>query len=236
MAIEKAKVLAALSTKFKGKSLSKTFLDKTATRYAAKIETEADLDDYINDREDDILAAGEEADRRVTAALKTPAEGGKTKPTPTEQQPVVSEDELTDAPPYVKAMLKQMQGMTDEIKGLKAERTAETISQRFLKDERLKGIDPKLLKGRFPKTDDEFEAAVTEAAEDLKDFIKPEGQEQQQQQQPAGITTKIGRGFGDKPVHQTAVKATPADKTKEVPAEIQAFTDNLNKVNGVKTT
>lgn len=235
MAIEKAKVLAALSTKFKGKSLSKTFLDKTATRYAAKIETDADMDDYINDREDDILEAGIEADRRVTAALKTPKEGEKGKPAPKEE-PVIDEDELKDAPAYVKAMMKTMQGMTDEIKGLKADKAAETISTRFSSDPRLKGIDPKLLKGRFPKTEEEFETAVEEAVEDLKEFVKSDGQ--QEGQKPNGISTKLGTGggFGDKPVHTSTSIKTAADKTKDVPPEISQFTQNLNKVNGVKTT
>lgn len=236
MAIDKAKVLATLQLKFKGKSLSKTFLDKTANRYAEKIATDADLDDYINDREDDILAAGEEADRRVTAATKKPKEDdGKGGKPDAKNEPVIDEDDLKDAPPYIKAMMKQMQGMTDTIKGLQAEKAAETIASRFTSDPRLKGIDPKLYKGRIPKTEAEFEATVEEVAEDLKDFVKAEGQQGSGESgKPNPITTRLG--FGDKPVHVTPQVKTPAEKTKEVPPEIHQFTDNLNKSNAVKTT
>lgn len=231
MAIEKAKVLAALQLKFKGKSISKTFLDKLATRYCAKIETDADMDDYINDREDDILDGAAEADRRVQAATKKPAEGGK--PEVKKDVIEVDDDELKDAPPYVKAMMAQMKGMNETINKLNADKTADTLSTRFLKDERLNGLDPKLLKGRFPKTEEEFEDAVTEAAEDLKDFVKEASSEQQQQEgTPGKLQTKLGNGaaFGDKPVHTTSQVRTPVDaKAKEVPPEIKAFTESLNK-------
>lgn len=236
MAIEKAKVFAALQLKFKGKSLTKTFLDKTATRYALKIENDADLDDYINEREEDILAAGEEADRRVTAATKKPKEGEGTKPE-AKTEPEIDEDELKDAPPYVKAMMKKMQGMADEIKGFKSEKTVESLQSRFLKDDRLKGINPVLLKGRYPKTEEEFEAAVTETAEELKDFIKEDDGQQQQQQSAQQTKLGGGKAVGDRPVH-TNINIKPADKSKDVPAEITQFTDNLNKSqakNTVKT-
>jgi hypothetical protein len=239
MAIDKAKVLAALQLKFKGKSLSKTFLDKTATRYAAKIETDADMDDFINEREDDILAAGEEADRRVTAATKKPKEDdGKGGKTDAKDEPVLDDDELAKLTPFEKMMMKKLEGMTATISGLQAEKTADTIATRFANDPRLKGIDPKLYKGRIPKTEAEFEATVEEVAEDLKDFVKAEGNEAGGEGggKPNPIATRLGgKGFGDKPVHSTTQVKTAADKNKEVPAEIQAFTDNLNKSNGVKT-
>lgn len=230
MAIEKSKVLAALQLKFKGKSISKTYLEKLATRYATKIETDADLDDYINEREEDIIDAGTEADRRVTAALKKPAEGPK--PTATTETEI-DEDELKDAPPYVKVMMKQMQGMTKTIEGLQAEKTVQSLTERFLKDERLKGLDAKLLKGRYPKTEEDFENAVTEAAEDLKDFIKEGGNEQ-----PGAngtpltgvpIQTRLGSAIGDRPVHTPVKASTPASAAKEVPPEIKQFTESLNK-------
>lgn len=169
--VEEKKVLDSLSTKFKGKSLSKTFLTKTANRYAAKISTDADIDDYINDREDDILAAGEEADRRVTAALKKPKEGDGDKPDPKKEVIEIDDDELKDAPPYVKAMMKQMKGMSDTITSLQSEKSADAIKNRFISDPKLKGIDPKLLKGRIPTKEEDFETALEETYEDLKDFI-----------------------------------------------------------------
>jgi hypothetical protein len=231
MAIEKAKVLSALQLKFKGKSLTKTFLDKTATRYAAKIENDADMDDYINDREEDIVAASEEADRRITAHTKKLEDPKKND---RKEEPEIDEDELKDAPPYVRAMMKSLEGMKTEITGLKAEKTQSTLQQRFLSDERLKGIDPKLLKGRFPTKEEDFETAITEAAEELKEYVKADQSDAADNKQQ-GLQTKIGvGGFGDKPVHTNIKPATAAaDKSKQVPPEIKEFTEKLNKANAV---
>lgn len=217
MAIEKAKVLAVLSTKFKGKSLSKTFLDKTATRYAAKIDTEADLDDYINDREDDILAAGEEADRRVTAATKKIT---ATVTDPKKEVVEIDEDELKDAPTYVKALMKKLEGMEAKVLEFQAEKTAGTIEKRFLEDVRLKGINPKLLKGRVPKTEEELEDAINETAEDLKEFVVVEGVK------PTGRTLVSDRpGFAG----AKSAGASAGSQTEKVPEAITKFTAGLNK-------
>lgn len=220
MAVEKTKVLEVLSTKFKGKSLSKTFLDKLATRYATKIETDADVDDYINDREDDIIDAGTEADRRVSAALKKPKEGDKSeKKEPTE----IDEDELKDAPAYVKALMTQIKGMNDEIKGFKAKEAQQTISKRFESDERLKGIPAKLLKGWYPTTEEEFEDAVTQAAEELKEFVAVEG------------ATGSGKTFGgtDRPGFSGNQQKQAQAQTAKVPDAITQFTDRMNKSQSV---
>jgi FMN-dependent NADH-azoreductase len=221
MAVEKAKVLVVLSTKFKGKSLSKTYLDKLATRYAAKIETDADVDDYINEREDDIIDAGVEADRRVSAALKKPKEGDKAKTETVENS--IDEDDLKDAPAYVKAMMKKMDGMNQTIEAFKAKEVESTLQSRFESHENLKGIPKKLLKGWYPKTEEEFENAVEAASAELKEFAQAEGDN--------GAGSKRN-GFGtDRPGFsggQQRQAAASGSQTK-VPEAITQFTDQLNK-------
>ena len=63
MSVEKGKVLAAIETRFKGKSISKTYKENLAARWAAKIESETEIDDYINERADDVIEASKEADK-----------------------------------------------------------------------------------------------------------------------------------------------------------------------------
>jgi len=70
MAVEKGLVLTAIEAKFKGKSLSKTFKENLATKWAAKIDNDTDIDDYVSDREEIILEAEREANSRVTEAVK----------------------------------------------------------------------------------------------------------------------------------------------------------------------
>lgn len=224
MAVEKAKVLAVFSTKFKGKSLSKTFLDKTATRYAAKIETDADIDDYINEREEDIIEAGVEADRRVTAALKKPAEGDKVDKTKTPAAVEIDDDELKDAPAWAKAIINQNKELVAKVAGFEAQTSEQKLASKFETDERLKGIDKRLFRGRYPKTEEEFEEAVTEAAEELKDFAKPEGGEQQQRRPFGGGIDKPN--YGTKPVQQQQ-PGGKGEVSKTVMDDIKKFTSTL---------
>lgn len=175
MAVEKAKVKAALDAKFKGKSVSKEMKESYAARWAQKIETDDDIQTYVDDREDDILDAAKEADRRATAAEKVGREkaaqaasgnpeGNKDEPTTTELP--------DDTPGWAKALLKQNEALSQEVAGLKAARTAETLTERFKKDERLKGIPEIMFKGRIPTKDEDYETAVEDLAADYKTFAE----------------------------------------------------------------
>lgn len=221
MAVDVNKALDNLTTKTKGKSISKTYLKAWATRHATKIENDADIDDYINDRLEDIVEAGVEADRRVNAALKkaTPEKIDN----PEKDKVEIDEDELKDAPPYVKAMMKQMQGMSEKIEGFQKEKAASTMSDRFTKHEKFKNIPAKLLNGRIPKEvkdDDEFENIVNEVYEDLKEF------ETNVQQGRATNGRVIDRpGFGNNQRQQSSGGGAKNEATDAV----KAFTATMNK-------
>jgi len=163
MAVDKGKVLVKLNELFKGKSASKTYKENLASKLADKIETEEDIDTYVDDRADIFLESISEADRRVTEA---------TKPKPTE--PVV-EPVSDDAPAWFKAHAektnKVIEELTGKLTGFEQQQTAKTIEQRFKSDERLKGIPEPAFKGRIPKTEEEFEAAVTELTTDYAPYI-----------------------------------------------------------------
>lgn len=226
MAVELSKVLENLTTKLKGKSVSKTYIKSVATRYAAKIETEADMDEYVNDRLDDIIEAGVEADRRVTAALKKPKEGDGSTKADTKTEVEIDEDELKDAPPYVKAMMKQMKGMSDTITSLQSEKSADAIKTRFINDPKLKGIDPKLLKGRIPTKEDDYETFLEEAYEDLKDFAQADnGKGGAGAAGATRQTDRPGFGSGAKPANGVAGGAGDV----KVPDAIKTFTDRVGK-------
>lgn len=226
MAVDFQKALDNLTTKLKGKSISKTYIKNAATRYAAKIETDADIDDYINERLDDIIEAGVEADRRVNAALKKVE---KPDPTKKETDIEIDEDELKDAPAYVKAMMKQMQGMNETIQTFQKEKTAASVADRFLKHDKLKNIPAKLLKGLTPKElkdDDELETLVSETYEDLKEF------ETNGSGGSGGNTGGVRRSGNDRPGFggsgQQQQGGAGGGKTEATDA-VKAFTATLNK-------
>lgn len=176
MAVDKGKVLAALEIKFKGKSLTKNFKDKIAEKWAAKIETDEEIDAYIEDREDVILEASTEADRRATqAATKARQEAadaaaGKKPETETKAPP--TDDLPADTPEWAKAIILEAKAARAEVAELKAARQTETIADRFKKDERLKGIPEFMLKGRIPQKEDDLETAITELVADFKPYAE----------------------------------------------------------------
>jgi len=171
MAVEKDKVLAAIELKFKGKSITKTFKENIAAKWAAKIDNDTEIDTYIEDREDVILEAVSEADRRATDAVKKATEK-KTELNP-EPEPV---DEFKDAPEwfkaYTKANEKRLEEIAGEVTGFKTAQQTKSIEERFKSDERLKDIPAFMFKGRTPKTEEEYETYATDLAADFTNFAK----------------------------------------------------------------
>src|SRR5690606_12119794 len=119
MAVEKQLVLAAIETKLKGKSLSKNFKDNLATKWAEKIEDEAGIEAYIADREDLLLEASSEADRRAVAAAKKAKEDAL-KATST----TVEDDDIelpSDTPDWAKALMKQNQALAQKVQSFESQ-------------------------------------------------------------------------------------------------------------------
>lgn len=166
MPVEKDKVLTAIEAKFKGKSITKTFKENIAAKWAAKIDNDTEIDSFIEDREDVILEAVSEADRRATDAVKKVTE--KQDPPKPDDKPKVADD----APDWFKQYAEAQDKKIGEVLGKVTGYEQQTIEQRFRADKRLAGLPEFAYKGRIPKTDAEFEAAVTELAADFEPIIK----------------------------------------------------------------
>lgn len=164
MAVERDKVLAAIELRYKGKSMSKTFKENLAAKYAAKIDNDTEIDSYIEDREDIVLEAISEADRRATDAAK------KNNAPPKDDNEPPKQSANDDAPAWFKTYAenqkKEMEALSGKVATFETAQTAKTLEQRFKSDERLKGVPEVMFKGRIPKTEEEFESAVTELASD----------------------------------------------------------------------
>jgi len=167
MAVEKGKVLIAIETKFKGKSISKTFKDNLATKWAAKIDNDTDIDSYVDDREDVVLEAVREADQRVTDALKK-VPSGKDDKKPEDKEEVVKVDE--DAPQWAKDLAKQNLELSQKLSGFQAQQSQQSLADRFKANPELKGIPEFMLKGRIPQSEEEFDTAVEELKADYTTF------------------------------------------------------------------
>jgi len=172
MAVEKGKVLNAIEVKLKGKSLSKNFKENLASKWADKIENNDDIDTYIEDREDILIEASSEADRRAVAAAKKAKEEKEKK----EEEVVEEEIEIdNDAPKWAKALIKQNQTLASEIETFKKQQKSQTIQERFKSDERiksLKGVQEHMFKGRIPQSEEEYESSVEDFVNDWKPFLE----------------------------------------------------------------
>ena len=173
MAVEKAKVRAMLDTKTAGKNLTPAYKDSIAANYADKIETDEDIENYVSDRVDTIIISSSEIDRARTIA----STAKKEEPAQPAQPAVVpaKTESGEDVPAYMKAFMEQQAAQLAELKGQLAQQTAEktqaTLAERFTKDERMAGIPVSLALKFAPKTEAEFEAAVTDATTTLADYI-----------------------------------------------------------------
>ncbi len=171
MAVEKGKVLSAIEAKLKGKSLSKNFKDNLASKWADKIEKDDDIDAYIEDREDILIEASSEADRRAVAAAKKAKEEKEKKEEEAEEEIEID----NDAPKWAKALIKQNQVLASEIETFKMQQKSQTIQERFKNDDRiksLKGVQEHMFKGRIPQNEEEYEASIEEFVNDWKPFLE----------------------------------------------------------------
>lgn len=168
MAVEVGKVLTAIETKFKGKSITKQFKTNLATKWAAKIDNDTDIDGYVDDREDVVLEAVREADQRVTDALKkaTPPKDDKK---PEEEKEIVID---ADAPAWAKALAEQNKTLSEQLKGFQTQQTQQTLTQRFKGDERLKGVPDFILNRSIPKSEEEFESTITDLVTEYSTFAQ----------------------------------------------------------------
>lgn len=191
---DKGLVLKAIEAKLKGKSLSKNFKENLATKWAEKIENDDDIDAYVDDREDLLLEASSEADRRaVAAAKKAKEDAGKADPKKEEEPELPS-----DTPEYVRALMKQNKEISDRLIAFESQQKSQTIAERFKKDERiseLKGLPDHAFNGRIPKTEEEYDQAVEGLVNDWKPFLEKHKLGEQGGDQPA--SGKGGNTGGD---------------------------------------
>jgi hypothetical protein len=165
MAVEKGKVIAKLNEIFKGKSVTNTFKENLATKWAAKIETDEDIDAYVEDRKEDILEASTEADRRATqAADKARKDAAKAAAgdKPDDVKPEIPDD----TPAYMKAFMQEFKEIKAEISGIKATKQAETVESKFRAHTAIKDIPESFYKRAIPSKEEDIETTATEIAKE----------------------------------------------------------------------
>ena len=177
MAVAKGLVLAAIEKAFKGKSLSKTFKENLSVKWADKIDTEDDIDDFVSERTDEILEASAEADRRANSArIKALEEaredkGGKGNKSDTGNDD--DDEELpADTPEWAKQVLKQNAELKRKVESFEQSQSLKGIEERFKNDPLLKGLPKAMFKGRIPQKEEDYESYRDELIEDYKGMME----------------------------------------------------------------
>lgn len=162
-------VLTAINKKFEGKSLTKTFKENLAKKWAVKIDNETEIDSYIDDREDVILEASTEADRRATEAVKKIAPVAKEK-IEGEAKTVEEIDETEGMTKFEKMIYQKFNSLESKVVGFETQQTQKTLTERFKSHPELKGIPELMFKGRIPTKEEDFDAYVQELKTDYTTF------------------------------------------------------------------
>jgi hypothetical protein len=196
------KILAKLVAKFPG--LPKKFLETWAKKMAIKVTEEEKIDPAVAALDDLPVTLPElaaemqkEADRRVTEATKDKDKGKDKDKTGKKPKKVAKdpdddseddddEDQDEDGNKTIKQVLKEMKA---EITSLRKERSKEELSSKLNKKLTEKGIPLKFAKGLVTKleSDEDIEAAVTEAEADYAEVKQSLlDSKMDQQRQPGG--------------------------------------------------
>lgn len=163
MAVEKSKVVARYKSLFGSVGLSATRLDAIAAKLASKIADESD---------DDVIDAELNNLNDVYSFSDIKKNDDRTANDKHNQQRKKDEEVEPEDTTEIGKLRKMVSGLTETVTALKESKQQESIAQRFAGDPRLKGIPEMMLKGRTPKTDEEFDAKVDELAQDYKAFAE----------------------------------------------------------------
>lgn len=202
--VDKGLVLKAIELKFKGKSLTKNFKENIATKWAEKIEDEASIDSYIEDREDVIIEANAEADRRaIQASKKAKEDAGKALEPNPEPEP-----DLKDVPEWAQKLIKSNTELNEKLAGFENANKAKSIEERFLSHESIKAINlPNSVKAKYtPTSDEDFETAIESFQNDFKPLVEANALSAYKNDTP---------GNGDK-TNPTEVKKISAEEAKKI--------------------
>lgn len=178
---DKGLVLKAIEAKLKGKSLSKNFKENLASKWAEKIESDEDIDTFIEVREDLLLEASAEADRRAVAAAKKAKEESvkNTAPVAKEEEEEVKVDD--SAPEWAKALIKQNQTLSSKLEAFESKQKHQTIRERFTGEEKVSklikdlkdaGLPVESFESWIPKSEEDFDSSTESFIEKWSPFAE----------------------------------------------------------------
>lgn len=163
MAVSQEKIKERLRALFPKANLSKQRLDAIAAKLASKPEddaTDEQVDEVINDYNDviDFEQIARDDDR-----IRTLESARRQKPETQENKQDVVDAADDDTPKWAKTLLAK-------VEKLESDKIQETVSQKFTKQAKSKGIPDAWIKRSIPSSEDDIEDVLSELEADWKDF------------------------------------------------------------------
>lgn len=156
MAVKPELIKSRLRALFPKANLSTKRLDEISARLAKKPQDDADeaaIDEVITDYNENGAMTFEEI-AKADDKIRT-LEAGK----PAKVDPPKADDPNPETDP-MKIMMASLTALASEIKGLKEEKTKESVSTKFANDERVKNIPSIIRKGFMPTSEEDYESNV----------------------------------------------------------------------------
>nr|DAN48992.1 MAG TPA: hypothetical protein [Caudoviricetes sp.] len=193
------KILQALKTKYAHLGLEEQILKAIATRLAAAVKDDTEIENAVKGVEEEVkllqsvadkgrtsLTKAEEARKKLEKELEEMrAKSNPNPPTPhTEPKP----DEM---PEWAKGLLQAVEKQNETIAAFQAEKQQQTAKERFLGQLKAQGVSEAFYKhhlGRTFKDDTEMDAFVSELKADEQAFL--------QTQANTGLSSHSGNVFG----------------------------------------
>lgn len=201
IAVDRAKA----RLKIKASNLSNPRIDEYSAKLAAKIKDEAtdeEIDAAIKDYDEIInfadVARNDDRIRQLEAKSKEKDGAKKDDPTP---DPDPEKDPM-------KILMASITALSAEVKGLKDDKTKETISSKFANDERVKNIPAFMRKGYVPTSDDDYESNIELLLSEYKPFAEKHKLQDMGNDNPQSST--------DKSAAAGKVKEKTAEETKSL--------------------
>ena len=177
------KILQALKTKYAHLGLEESILKAIATRLAAAVKDDTEIENAVKGVEEEVkllqsvadkgrtsLSKAEEARKKLEKELEEMrAKSNPTPPTPpTEPKP----DEM---PAWAKGLLQAVEKQNETIAAFQAEKQQQSAKERFLGQLKTQGVSEAFYKhhlGRTFKDDAEMDAFVSELKADEQAFLQ----------------------------------------------------------------
>lgn len=218
---DKARVRTLLSAKWpKAARLNNARLDAFAAKLDATddssdedITTELEAINKYTPFEEIVVADDKVANDLIQAKKKAEEAAGKGKGKAKTVEPDEDEDEEPEEVPtspegkLLLKMAKRMESLESKLQEKEAKEAQDGLATKFAKDERLKGVPAIWLKNATPKSEEDYEEAVTTLADEYKTYAEENKIESYGKDTPVS-----GTGGGAAAGKVTEVKKEEADE------------------------